>query len=78
MLQLRDARRAERGDVPIYLLVKSPGTPSSDTVLQRRSYERHWTPVHLDVVVDEIEPAVERSVSAGAQLEKPIATHNCY
>jgi predicted enzyme related to lactoylglutathione lyase len=60
---------------PIYLLVKSPGTPASDATSQRRSYERHWTPVHLDFVVDEIEPAVERAVSAGAQLEKPITTH---
>ena len=60
---------------PIYLLVKSPGTPASDTTSQHRSYERHWTPVHLDFVVDEIEPAVQRAVSAGARLEKPIATH---
>ena len=60
---------------PIYLLVKSPGTPASDTSSQRRSYERHWTPVHLDFVVDEIESAVQRAVSAGARLEKPIATH---
>jgi predicted enzyme related to lactoylglutathione lyase len=60
---------------PIYLLVKSPGTPASDTTSQDRSYERHWTPVHLDFLVDEIEPAVQRAVSAGARLEKPIATH---
>ena len=60
---------------PIYLLVKSPGTPASDTTSQRRSYERHWTPLHLDFVVDEIEPAVQRAVSAGARLEKPIAMH---
>ncbi|MGH8647341.1 MAG: VOC family protein, partial [Gammaproteobacteria bacterium] len=56
-------------------LVKSPGTPSSDATSQRRSYERHWTAVHLDFVVDEIEPAVQRAVSAGARLERPIATH---
>jgi len=59
----------------IYLLVKSPGTPASDTTSQRRSYERHWTPVHLDFVVDEIEPAVKRAISAGARLEKPIAAY---
>ena len=60
---------------PIYLLVKSPGTPASDTTSQRRSYERHWMPAHLDFVVEEIEPAVQKAVSAGAQLEKAIATH---
>src|SRR5215831_21030644 len=32
---------------PIYLLLKSPGTLASDTASQRRSYRRHWTPVHL-------------------------------
>ena len=60
---------------PIYLLVKSSGTPASDTTLQRRSYERHWTPVHLDFLVDAIEPAIQGAVAAGARLEKPIATH---
>jgi predicted enzyme related to lactoylglutathione lyase len=63
------------GSVPVYLLVKSPGTPASEATTQRRSYQRHWTPVHLDFVVDEIEPAVERAVSAGARLEQPIAAH---
>ena len=64
-----------RSSVPIYLLVKSPGTPASDTSSQRRRYERHWTPVHLDFVVEEIEPAVQGAVIAEAQLEQPIATY---
>jgi predicted enzyme related to lactoylglutathione lyase len=61
---------------PIYLLVKSAGIPASETTSQRRNYQRHWTPVHLDFVVDEIEAAVERAISAGARLEQPIVTHN--
>ena len=60
---------------PIYLLVKSPGTPAADTTSQVRNYERHWTPVHVDFVVDEIEPAVHLAISAGARLEQPITTH---
>ena len=36
---------------PLYLIVKSAGTQTSDASLQRRTYERHWTPVHLDFVV---------------------------
>ena len=60
---------------PIYLLVKSAGTPAADTTQQLRNYRRHWTPAHLDFVVEEIEPAVERALSAGARLEQPIATH---
>jgi len=61
--------------VPIYLLVKSPGTLASETTSQVRDYQRHWTPIHLDFVVDEIEPAVQRAIEAGARLEQPIATH---
>lgn len=60
---------------PIYLLVKEAGTPASVTTSQLRSYERHWTPTHLDFVVEEIEGAVQNAVEAGARLEKPIATH---
>jgi predicted enzyme related to lactoylglutathione lyase len=60
---------------PIYLLVKAAGTPASATTQQLRNYQRHWTPTHLDFVVDEIEAAVERVVSAGAHLEQSIATH---
>jgi len=59
---------------PIYLLVKQAGTPASGTTAQLRDYARHWTPTHLDFVVDDIDTAVQRAVSAGARLEQPIAT----
>lgn len=59
---------------PIYLLAKAADTPACHTTPQRRSYERHWTPVHLDFVVDDIDSAVRRAVSAGAQLEGDVAT----
>ncbi len=55
--------------VPIYLLEKPPGgaaTPSGG----QRDYARHWTPVHLDIVVEDVARGVERAVDAGARLEK--------
>lgn len=58
----------------IYLLAKAEGSTPSDFMTQKRSYERHWSPIHLDFVVPEIESALERAVSAGAKLEKPIQT----
>lgn len=64
------------GPAPIYLLVKLAGTLASDMNRHRRNYERHWTPVHLDFVVEEIESAVQRAISAGARLEEPVAKHN--
>ncbi len=53
----------------IYLLAQAPGTPPFAGAIQRRDYARHWTPVHLDIVVDDIEQAVTRAVAAGAMLE---------
>jgi catechol 2,3-dioxygenase-like lactoylglutathione lyase family enzyme len=57
---------------PLYLLVKPPGTAIAPTTpsLGRR-YDRHWTPVHLDVVVDDLERALARAVEAGAIVEAP-------
>ena len=47
---------------------------SSASNPQPRSYTRHWTPVHLDFVVDDVDSAVRAALAAGAQLEKPVAT----
>jgi len=33
---------------------------------------RHWTPVHLDVVVKDIDAAVQRALHAGATLEQEV------
>ncbi|MNY40799.1 Glyoxalase-like domain protein [compost metagenome] len=35
----------------------------------RRDYARHWTPVHLDFVVEDLEAAIERALGAGAEIE---------
>lgn len=61
---------------PIYLLQKAAGTPAAGAVRQPRDYARHWTPVHLDVVVDDVDDAVARAVDAGARLEDPAASHD--
>lgn len=56
--------------VPIDLLGRpagSPANPSPDA--PARDYRRHWTPVHLDFVVDDLDAAVERARGAGATLE---------
>jgi catechol 2,3-dioxygenase-like lactoylglutathione lyase family enzyme len=46
--------------------------PLGESHPQRRNYERHWTPVHLDFVVTEIDTVVQKLVSRGATLERPI------
>ena len=59
----------------IHLLAKAPGSSASSQAIYR-SYARHWTPVHLDFVVDEVESAVNRAVAAGAMLEGEIQNFN--
>jgi lactoylglutathione lyase len=57
---------------PIYLLANRAGTRPFPGATSRRGYERHWTPVHLDFAIEDIEAAVARARSAGATLEGPI------
>ncbi len=52
----------------IYLLAKSAGTASAGSQTAR-TYRRHWTPVHLDFVVNDLDQAVERAQIGGATLE---------
>jgi len=55
------------------LLANAPGSaPLGESNPQRRSYARHWTPVHLDFVVDDVDAAVRRLVDLGATLERPV------
>lgn len=58
------------GTAPIYLLEKSAGASATSPA---RDYKRHWTPVHLDIVVDDIEASKARAVEAGAVLEADVA-----
>lgn len=56
--------------VPIDLLGRAAGTATNpETVAPRRAYRRHWTPVHLDFEVPDLDAAVERARAAGATVE---------
>jgi predicted enzyme related to lactoylglutathione lyase len=60
------------GGVPVYLLLKPESTPAFSGAATPRAYSRHWTPVHLDIVVSELEVALERAERGGAQRESEI------
>ncbi|WJI14217.1 VOC family protein [Pseudoxanthomonas winnipegensis] len=71
---LRPGRRLGEGvlellgaAVPIYLLQASAGTPAAAD--RPRDYARHWTPLHLDVVVDDLAQALARAEAAGLVRE---------
>lgn len=63
------------GPAPIYLLPKAAGTPSAASSSEKRTYARHWTPVHIDFVVQDIRGAIRRALGAGATLEGDVTTH---
>ena len=62
-------------EAPLYLLENAAGTPAAPAPAAPRDYRRHWTPVHLDFAVENLEAAVARARAAGAVLENDIATH---
>ena len=61
-------------NAPLYLLQNAEGSEAAADA--RRGYGRHWTPLHLDVVVDALEPALERALAAGMRQEHPVRDAN--
>lgn len=68
---LRPGRRLGDGvlellgaDAPICLLRQPAGSTGAAT--QPRDYARHWTPLHLDVVVEDLDAALAAALAAGA------------
>jgi predicted enzyme related to lactoylglutathione lyase len=54
---------------PIYLITKPEGSAPTPEPGPGRTYKRHWTPVHLDFVVDNLAVAIEKAERAGAELD---------
>ena len=67
-----DALELLGGTAPVYLLAKAAGSAAVPDGGATRDYARHWTPVHLDVVVDHLEPALDRALQAGLVQETDI------
>lgn len=81
-LELRVGRRFDEGfvellgaEAPIYLLLKAASTEPFDGAQELRSYARHWTPLHLDFVVPDLDAALVRVLAAGAVLEAEPSHH---
>ena len=58
----------------LYLLQKDQGTPAVRDPPVARAYDRHWTPVHFDLVVPDVDAAAARAVAAGAKRETGCVT----
>ncbi len=57
------------GEAPLYLIARASGRSEEAGGTVTRDYARHWTPVHLDLVVDDLEVAIARIVTACAVAE---------
>jgi len=60
----------------IYLLQKPTGSVTSKNSSIDRYYSRHWTPVHIDFVVENLDEAKEKAIKAGAKLERECGEWN--
>ena len=58
--------------VSIDLLAEAPQTSPIPDAKVVRDYRRHWTPVHLDWPVADLDAAVRRAVAVGATLDREI------
>ena len=56
-------------DVPIYLIRKPAGSAIGPNGGDFRRYNRHWTPVHPDFTVDDLDSAIARAIASGAVQE---------
>lgn len=66
------------GSTLVYLARKPAGTFPFLGSSEPRRYSRHWTPVHLDLVVPDIKVAVARAEVAGAKLEGSIRAQGAW
>ncbi len=64
-----DVAELEGASTRIYLLQNPAGSRPVRTLALARQYSRHWTPVHMDFVVDDVAAAARRALDAGALQE---------
>ncbi len=57
-------------NLDLCLLEKPAGSRPSPDTTDRRRYDRHWTPVHLDFHVDDLRLALQRVEALGAKREQ--------
>ena len=62
-------RILDAGNVRIYLLEKAEGTIPFKGGTHSRSYDRHWSPVHLDFGTSDIDASIELIEQYGGSVE---------
>lgn len=57
------------GNCDIYLQANESGTQPIPSEAVKRDYSRHWTPVHLDFLAENVDEIVEKILKLGGQHE---------
>jgi predicted enzyme related to lactoylglutathione lyase len=65
------ARMAD-GEIVFWIMKCPSGSSASTDSSIPRDYRRHWTPVHLDFVVADLDATTRRAIAAGGKLEGKI------
>ena len=63
------------GATKVYLIQQPAGSHAVVGSAATRDYTNHWTPVHLDVVVEDIDVALQKAIVAGARAAGEQQTH---
>lgn len=64
----------DANNVTVCMHEKAVGTNSSSAGVDQRRYERHWTPVHLDLHVRDIDALLTRVRTEGGAVESEFRT----
>lgn len=64
----------DANNVTVCMHEKVAGTKSSALGSEARHYERHWTPVHLDLHVHDFDAVLERVRTLGGAVENEFRT----
>lgn len=65
----------DANNVTVCLHEKPAGTRPSPNATSARHYERHWTPVHVDLHVHDFEEALGRVRAEGGLIERELREH---
>lgn len=59
-------------NLPFFLLANRPAVAELGTTKVTRDFGRHWTPVHLDFIVSNLDEVVGRLCGLGGTLDREI------
>jgi predicted enzyme related to lactoylglutathione lyase len=58
------------GDAELLRLAKVSGSSPNPHTDEKRHYDRHWTPVHIDFHFDDFKGSLAKALGAGATQER--------